>query len=89
MISTAVELLEASKRSMFNPTTIIMLKAIVEEKDNLDEKQFIKALYDYSSHLIAYTSAEMMEVLMSPEEMSDLNATINELDEMEGLANGK
>ena len=89
MISTAVNLLEASKGSLFNPTTISMFKTIVEMKDEVDTPIFMKALYDYSSHLIAHTSTEIMSVLLSEEEMSDLNATINELDEMGEIFNGK
>ena len=87
MISTAVDLLQRSKKSMFNPTSMILAKLVYESRDN--DEVFAKNLYDYASHLIAYTAAEMMEALMSEEEMSDLNATINELDEMEEMLNGK
>lgn len=89
MISTAVDLLDASLKSLHNPQTMLMFKAIVEIKDEATKEQFIKALYDYSAHLIAKSSSEILEVLLTPEEMSDLNATINELDEMETIFNGK
>jgi|JXWW01.1.fsa_nt_gb hypothetical protein len=88
MISTAVDLLEASLRTMHSPETMIMFKVIVDNKDNLDKEQFMKALFDYSSHLIAKNSSEILDVLLTPEELSDLNATIQELDEMEKIFNG-
>lgn len=88
MISTAVDLLERSKASMFNPRSMILAKMVYEARQE-DEDTFAALLYDYASHLISYTAAEMMEALLSDEEMSDLNATIQELDEMEANINGK
>lgn len=88
MISTAVDLLERSKASMFNPRSMILAKMVYEAREQ-DEEVFAALLYDYASHLISYTAAEMMEALLSDEEMSDLNATIQELDEMEANINGK
>lgn len=88
MISTAVDLLERSKASMFNPRSMILAQMVYQARGE-DEEVFASLLYDYASHLISYTAAEMMEALLSDEEMSDLNATIQELDEMEANINGK
>lgn len=88
MISTAVDLLERSKASMFNPRSMIMAKLVYEAR-NQDEEVFAKLLYDYAAHLIAYTASEMMEALLTEDEMSDLNATIKEIDEMGEILNGK
>ena len=88
MISTAVDLLERSKASMFNPRSMIMAKLVYEAR-NEDEEVFAALLYDYASHLIAYTASEMMEALLSEDEMSDLQDTIKEMDEMGELFNGK
>ena len=88
MISTAVDLLERSKASMFNPRSMIMAKLVYEAR-NQDEEVFAKLLYDYAAHLIAYTASEMMEALLSEDEMSDLQDTIKEIDEMGELFNGK
>ena len=88
MISTAVDLLERSKASMFNPRSMILAKLVYEAR-NEDEDTFAGLLYEYASHLIAYTAAEMMEALLTEEEMSDLDATIKEIDEMGEIFNGK
>ena len=88
MISTAVDLLERSKASMFNPRSMIMAKLVYEAR-NQDEEVFAKLLYDYAAHLIAYTASEMMEALLSEDEMSDLQDTIKEIDEMVEILNGK
>ena len=88
MISTAVDLLQRSKASMFNPRSMVMAKLVYEAR-NQDEEVFAKLLYDYASHLIAYTASEMMEALLTEDEMSDLSDTIKEIDEMGELFNGK
>jgi hypothetical protein len=88
MISTAVDLLDASLKSLHNPRTMMMFKVLVDMRNDLDNETFIKALYDYSSHVIALNSSEILDILLSPEELSDLNATIAELDEMETQFNG-
>lgn len=88
MISTAVDLLERSKASMFNPRSMILAQMVYQAREG-DEDTFAALLYDYASHLIAYTAAEMMEALLSDEEMSDLDATIKEIDEMGEILNGK
>ena len=87
MISTAVDLLERSKASMFNPRSLMLAKIVYESRN--DEELLAQTLYEYASHLIAYTASEMMEALLTEDEMSDLNATIKEIDEMGEILNGK
>jgi hypothetical protein len=89
MISTAIQLLEISKESMFNPSTLILFKELVENKDNYSTAEFTKRLYDFTAHVISYNSAAMVDYLMSDEEMSDFNDTLAELDEMGEIFNGK
>jgi hypothetical protein len=89
MISTAVGLLEASLATIHAPESMLMAKALVQFRNDMDEDTFIKALYSYSSHLVAKCSSEIIDVLLTDEQMSDLNATIQELDEMETIFNGK
>lgn len=88
MISTAVQLLEASKESLFNPMSLNMFKKVVEAKDE-NEGVFLKTLYDFASHLVAYNTSNIMDILMTTDEMSDFSATIDELDEMEQNLNGE
>ena len=88
MISTAVDLLERSKTSMFHPRSMILAQKVFQARE-LDEEVFAGLLFEYASHLIAFTASEMIEALLTEEEMSDLNATINEIDEMGEIFNGK
>lgn len=86
MISTAVDLLNRSKQSMFNPRSLILAKLVYDSRH--DDELLSKNLYRYASHLIAYTASEMMEALLTEEEMSDLSDTIKEMDEMGEIFNG-
>ena len=86
MISTAVDLLNRSKASMFNPRSMILAKMVYDARH--DEDLLAEYLYKYASHLIAYTASEMMEALLTEDEMSDLSDTIKEMDEMGEIFNG-
>lgn len=83
MISTAMGLLEASMNTLHSNDSMMMASALVKFRNDMDEETFIRALFDYSSHLVAKNSSEILDVLLTSDEMSDLNATIAELEEME------
>jgi len=79
MLSTAIDLLDATKNSIFDEDIMGLAGELHTRRNELSDEIFAKYLYMYSSAL----SANITKVLLTEKEMSDLCATI---DEMENLS---
>jgi hypothetical protein len=83
MLSTAIELLDATRSSIFDEDIMAMAGELHTRRNELPDEIFAKYIFMYSSALSAKVADSITKVLLTEKEMSDLCATI---DEMENLS---
>ena len=83
MLSTAISLLDATRSSIFDEDIMAMAGELHTRRNELPDEIFAKYIYMYSSALSAKVADSITKVLLTEKEMSDLCASI---DEMENLS---
>ena len=83
MLSTAIELLDATRSSIFDEDIMAMAGELHTRRNELPDEIFAKYIFMYSTALSAKVADSITKILLTAEEMSDLCATI---DEMENLS---
>jgi hypothetical protein len=83
MLSTATALLDATKDSIFDTDIMGLAGELHTRRNELSDEIFAKYLFMYSSAVAAKVADSITKVLLTEQEMSDLCATI---DEMENLS---
>jgi hypothetical protein len=83
MLSTATALLDATKDSIFDEDIMGLAGELHTRRNELSDEIFAKYLFMYSSAVAAKVADSITKVLLTEQEMSDLCATI---DEMENLS---
>ena len=82
MLSTATALLDATKDSMFDEDIMGLAGELHTRRNELSDEIFAKFLFMYSSALSAKVADSIAKVLLTEKEMSDLVATIDEMEDM-------
>lgn len=82
MLSTALDLLSATKDSMFDEDIMGMAGELHTRRNELPDEIFAKYLFMYSSALSAKVADSVTKILLTAEEMSDLCDTISEMDDI-------
>ena len=82
MLSTALDLLSATKDSIFDEDIMGMAGELHTRRNELPDELFAKYLFIYSSALSAKVADSITKILLTAEEMSDLCATIDEMDNL-------
>jgi hypothetical protein len=82
MLSTALDLLSATKDSIFDKDIMGMAGELHTRRNELPDEIFAKYLFMYSSALSAKVADSITKILLTAEEMSDLCATIDEMDNL-------
>jgi len=82
MLSTALELLSATKDSMFDENIMGMAGELHERRNELSDEVFAKYLFMYSTALTAKVADSITKVLLTKAEMSALCDTIDEMDNL-------
>jgi hypothetical protein len=83
MLSTATALLDATRDSIFDEDIMGLAGELHTRRNELTDEIFAKYLFMYSSAVAAKVADSITKVLLTEQEMSDLCATI---DEMENLS---
>ena len=83
MLSTATALLDATRDSIFDKDIMELAGELHTRRNELPDEIFAKYLFMYSSAVAAKVADSITKVLLTEKEMSDLIATI---DEMENLS---
>ena len=83
MLSTATALLDATRDSIFDKDIMELAGELHTRRNELPDEIFAKYLFMYSSAVAAKVADSITKVLLTEQEMSDLCATI---DEMENLS---
>jgi len=82
MLSTAIDLLDATKNSIFDEDIMGLAGELHTRRNELSDEIFAKYLYMYSSALSAKVADSITKVLLTEKEMSDLCATIDEMEDL-------
>jgi hypothetical protein len=82
MLSTALELLSATKDSIFDEEIMGLAGELHTRRNELPDEIFAKYLFMYSSALSAKVADSITKVLLTEAEMSALCDTIDEMDNL-------
>jgi hypothetical protein len=82
MISTALELVDATKDSIFDEDIMAMAGELHTRRNELPDEIFAKYIFMYSSALSAKVADKITKILLTKEQLSDLVATIDEMDNL-------
>ena len=82
MLSTAIELLEATKSSVFDADIMELAGELHTRRNELSDEIFARYLFMYSSALSAKVADSITKVLLTEKEMSDLIATMDEMSDL-------
>jgi hypothetical protein len=82
MLSTAIEILEATKDSIFDEDIMGLAGELHTRRNELSDEIFAKYLFMYSSAVASKVADSVTKILLTAEEMSDLCATIDEMDNL-------
>jgi hypothetical protein len=82
MLSTAISLLDATRSSIFDEDIMAMAGELHTRRNELPDEIFAKYIFMYSSALSAKVADSITKVLLTEAEMSDLCATIDEMEDL-------
>ena len=82
MLSTALDLLSATKDSLFDEDIMGLAGELHERRNELPDEVFAKYLFMYSSALSAKVADSITKILLTEAEMSALCDTIDEMDNL-------
>jgi hypothetical protein len=82
MLSTAIELLDVAKESMFDDEIMGLAGELHTRRNELSDETFAKYLFMYSAALSSKVCDGVTKVLLTESEMSVLCDTINEMDNL-------
>ena len=82
MLSTAIELLDATRDSIFDEDIMGLAGELHTRRNELSDEIFAKYLFMYSSALSAKVADSITKVLLTETEMSDLIDTMNEMENL-------
>ena len=82
MISTALAIQEATRDAVHDEEVMGMASAIFHHRHELDEEDFIKAMYMYSAHLSAMTATLVTHACLTQSQINDMLETIKEMEAM-------
>jgi hypothetical protein len=82
MLSTATALLDATKESIFDEEIMGLAGELHTRRNELSDEVYAKYLFMYSAALSSKVADLVTKVLLTEQQMSDLVATISEIDEL-------
>ncbi len=82
MLSTAIEILEVTKSSIFNDDIMGLAGELHTRRNELSDETFAKYLFMYSAALSSKVADGITKVLLTEQQMSDLLATMDEMDNL-------
>jgi hypothetical protein len=82
MLSTAIELLDVTKNSIFDEDIMGLAGELHTRRNELSDEIFAKFLFMYSAALSSKVADGVTKVLLTESQMSDLCAIIDEMDNL-------
>ncbi len=82
MLSTAIEILDVTKNSIFHDDIMGLAGELHTRRNELSDETFAKYLFMYSAALSSKVADGITKVLLTEQQMSDLVATMDEMDNL-------
>jgi len=82
MLSTAIEILDVTKDSIFDEDIMGLAGELHTRRNELSDEIFAKYLFMYSAALSSKVPDGVTKVLLTEKELSDLIATMDEMDNL-------
>ena len=82
MLSTAIEILDVTRDSIFDEDIMGLAGELHTRRNELSDEIFAKYLFMYSSAIASKVADGVTKVLLTEQQMSDLIATIEEMDNL-------
>jgi hypothetical protein len=82
MLSTAIAVLNATKDAIFDEEIMGLAGELHTRRNELTDEMFPRFIYMYSTALASKVADLTTKALLSEQEMSDLIATIDEMDNL-------
>ena len=82
MLATAIELLEATKESVFDEDIMGLAGEIHTRRNELSDEIFAKYLFMYSSAVAAKVADKVTQVLLTKEQLTEMLEALDEMDDL-------
>lgn len=82
MLSTAMGVLEATKNAIFDEDIMGLAGELHTRRNELPDEIYAKYLFMYSSAIASKVADLVSQVLLTEQEMSDLCATLTEMENL-------
>ena len=82
MLSTATALIQATEEALFDDEIMDFARFLTHSQDELSTDDFAKGIYLYSAALASLAIDKAMKVLLTESQVTELLASIGELEEM-------
>lgn len=80
MLATAIALQQATQEAVHDEEVMGMASAIFHHRHELDEEDFIKAMFMYSAHLASLTATLVTHVTLTESQLDEMMSSIKEMD---------
>ena len=80
MIATALALQDATKNAVHDEDVMSHAAHIFHSRNEMDNEEFIQALFEYSAHLSAMTTTLVTHALLTESQLNDMIETIKEME---------
>lgn len=88
MISTMLQIKEATEEALFDTELMSLAQFMFQNREHMENEQFAQLLFKYSASLSALTATLVSSICLSESDMSDMVATMKEMNQLtEGLDN--
>jgi hypothetical protein len=82
MIATAIKLQEATQEAVHDEMVMDVASHIFHSRNELNDEDFARALFEYSAILSAMTTTLVTNALLTKKEINELTSTIKEMEAM-------
>ena len=82
MISTMLEIQNATQEAVVDPIIMTMASSLYHNKETMTNDEFARALFEYSAALSAMTTTLVTHVLLTESQLNEMIETIKEFDEL-------
>ena len=83
MISTMLQIREATEEALMDPELMDLAGFIFQNHKFIEDDQLAQLLFKYSASLTALTATLVTQVCLSHTDLSDMVATIKEMNQLE------
>lgn len=83
MISTMLQIREATEEALMDPELMDLAGFIFQNHKFIEDEQLAQLLFKYSASLSALTATLVTQVCLSHTDLSDMVATIKEMNQLE------